>query len=80
MTRWGLASSTDDELVFVPEGRLPPARGRLAIEPRDDGFVAYAPGPVDVPVETDELDDWEIASASEDEIRLRRGPRPPAAP
>jgi hypothetical protein len=74
--------SSDDELVFRPEGYpLPLARGRTLIEVADDGsFAARAPGPVDTPVPTDELDGWEVAARSEDRLTLRRAPRPPASP
>jgi hypothetical protein len=76
VTRWlhAFEESTDDELVFRPEGYpLPLARGRIELELGPGGsFVARAPGPVDVPVETDELRGWEVASVSEDRLVLRR--------
>jgi hypothetical protein len=77
VTRWLHApeESSADELVFRPEGYpLPLARGRLTLELGPDGsFVARAPGPVDVPVATDELRGWVVASVSSDRLVLRRG-------
>jgi hypothetical protein len=44
---------TEDEMVFRPAGYdLPPARGRMAFELREDGTYAEAGlGPADVPEE-----------------------------
>jgi hypothetical protein len=82
--RWlqAVSESSDDELVFRPEGHpLPPARGRVVLDVDDDGsFSALAPGPVDAPVPTTDFDDWEIATQEPDRLTLRRGPRPPASP
>jgi hypothetical protein len=78
VTRWLHApnESSDDELVFRPEGHpLPPARGRMLLDVADDGsFSALAPGPVDAPVPTSELDGWAVASVEPDRLTLRRAP------
>ena len=44
---------TDDEMVFRPAGTdLPPSRGRVAFELREDGtFAETGLGPTDVPEE-----------------------------
>jgi hypothetical protein len=76
LSRWlhAFEESTEDELVFRPEGYpLPLARGRISLELGPGGaFVARAPGPVDVPVETDELAGWVVASVGSDRLVLRR--------
>jgi hypothetical protein len=78
VTRWLHApdESSEDELVFRPDGYpLPPARGRTVLDVADDGsFSAQAPGPVDVPVPTSELDGWTVASIEPDRVTLRRAP------
>ena len=68
--------SSDDELVFRPEGYpLRPARGRMVLELDDDGSIAAeAPGPVDRPVRTHELDGWSVGSIEPDRLTLRRAP------
>jgi hypothetical protein len=76
VSRWLHApeESSEDELVFRPEGYpLPLARGRIELDLEPGGtFVARAPGPVDVPVETDELRGWKVASVRSDRLTLRR--------
>ena len=63
--------SSDDELVFRPEGYpLKPARGRLVL---DASLAASAPGPADVPVPT-ELEGWELATVEPDRVTFRRSP------
>ena len=79
MTRWLLEEGGEDELRFRPEGYpLPLARGRTALELREDNtFKALVPGPDDRPVETDELDDYYVAELADDRLTLRRDPRLP---
>jgi len=76
VSRWLLEAPGEDELVFRPDGYpLPLARGRLSLELAPDGsFVALEPGPVDVPVATDALRGWKVASRSADRLVLRRAP------
>jgi hypothetical protein len=78
-SRWLLAESGEDELVFRPEDYpLPLARGRQAIELRPDRtFTALAPGPDDRPVESSALDGWTVAEVAPDRVTLRRDPRLP---
>jgi hypothetical protein len=40
----------------------------------DGSFAAMAPGPVDAPVPTPELDGWAVASVEPDRLTLRRAP------
>jgi hypothetical protein len=76
--RWLQApdESSEDELVFRPEGYpLRPARGRMVLDLADDGsFDALAPGPVDKPVRTRELDGWAVGSLEPDRLTLRKAP------
>ena len=46
---------TDDEMVYRPASyAFPPSRGRTSFDLRPDGsYVERAPGPVDVPVESE---------------------------
>jgi hypothetical protein len=68
--------SSEEELVFRPEGYpLRPARGRMILELAEDGSIAAsAPGPVDAPVPTDELNGWTVGSIEPDRLTLRRAP------
>jgi hypothetical protein len=61
---------TEDEMVFRPAGTdLPPARGRLAFELREDGtFAETGYGATDVPEEAS--GSWEI---EDDTITLSEG-------
>ena len=70
--RWVHAreEDTDDEMVFRPAGTdLPPARGRIAFELRDDGpFAETGLGATDVPEEAS--GSWEL---EDDTITLSEG-------
>jgi hypothetical protein len=70
--RWVHAheEDTDQGMVFRPaDHELPPSRGRLAIDLREDGsFVEGAPGPTDRPEETQGT--WELGH--DDVLVLRR--------
>jgi hypothetical protein len=70
--RWVHAHEEDtgEEMVFRPaERELPPARGRLALELREDGeLVETTPGPVDRPEEA--TGTWELA---DDDVLVLRG-------
>jgi hypothetical protein len=61
---------TEDEMVFRPAGTdLPPARGRVAFELREDGtFAETGLGAADVPEEAS--GSWEL---EDDTIRLSEG-------
>ena len=76
MKRWLHApeESSDDELVFRPEGYpLPLARGRAELELADDGsFAAREPGPDDRPVASSAFEGWVLADVGEDRVTLRR--------
>ena len=70
--RWVHAheEDTEDEMVFRPAGTdLPPARGRLAFELREDGsFAESGYGATDVPDEAS--GSWEL---EDDTITLSEG-------
>jgi hypothetical protein len=73
--RWVQAAEEEGagEMVFRPaEHSLPPARGRLSLELREDGgLTERQPGPADAPEEAE--GSWELR---DDELVLRRGGGP----